>query len=466
MRCWVTLLTRVLVALFVVGCGGGSGGGPTGPTEGTLEIIASTSGSDLDPDGYMLSVDNGAPQPLPPNGADTVVSLSPGTHTVTLAGVAPNCLLGGENPRSVEIAAANMTSLSLDIACSEPQAAISVRAATTGEGLDADGYQVAVDGGTPQPLPINGSVLVSGLTPGDHEVALSDVAANCVIGGPNPLTVALSSGGTSTAAFTVTCNVQLVAPGRDIALGFNSEVYLLSADGMTFANLTNDPGVDAEPTWSPDGQKIAFTSERAGRFQIFVMNADGSGPTQLTHEDNGADGPAWSPDGGKIAFVSHSSGHTDIYVMNSNGSEIRQLTTMHAFQAAWSPDGTRIAFRSLSGDIFVMNADGTEVIQLTTEPSLDRAPSWSSDGTKIAFASTRSGSLQIHVMNSDGTAVTQLTSGSQENDHPVWSLDGSKIAFVVMGTGTEKLYMMNPDGTGQVPLTSSSHFVEGAAWRP
>ena len=85
-RSWLVL--GLGLAFPLVGCGGGSGGGPTGPTEGALEVLASTTGSDLDPDGYTLSVDNGAAQPLPSNGADTVASLSTGTHTVTLAGVA------------------------------------------------------------------------------------------------------------------------------------------------------------------------------------------------------------------------------------------------------------------------------------------------------------------------------------------------------------------------------------------
>jgi hypothetical protein len=69
------LLPCVLV-LALFGCGGGSGGGPTGLTEGTLEVIAFTTGSSPDPDGYTLTVDNGAPQPLPSNGADTVGMLA------------------------------------------------------------------------------------------------------------------------------------------------------------------------------------------------------------------------------------------------------------------------------------------------------------------------------------------------------------------------------------------------------
>ena len=478
MRHRCAMLTCVLVA-FVAGCGGESGGGPTGPTEGRLEIIASTTGSALDPDGYALSVDDGAPQPLPANGADTVASLSPGSHTVTVAGVAPNCLLDGENPRNVDIAAASTTSLDLNITCSEPVGSISVGATTTGEDLDPDGYQVAVDGGTSRPLSINGSVLIGGLTAGEHEVALAGVADNCAIAEQNPRTVTAMGGSTADAAFSVTCSpIPLAAPGFDIVYRardsiIHNEVYLLSADGTTVTNLTNNPSSDDDPVWSPDGETIAFTSNRTGTYQIYVMNADGTGQTQLT-SGSFANAPAWSPDGSKIAF-SISSGPAgrataQIYVMNPDGTGITQLTTSAAYAdgPVWSPDGTKIAFTVSEGfasDIFVMNADGSDVTRLTTEDDIiDVAGSWSPDGTKIYFASDRNGGevMLPYAMNPDGTGVTPLTFGTSSDIYPVWSPDGSKIAFL----RGDRLYMMNPDGSEQVPLTPSVDGISRPAWRP
>ena len=81
-----------------------------------------------------------------------------------------------------------------------------------------------------------------------------------------------------------------------------------------------------DPTWSPDGKRIAFSSNRDGNLEIYVMNADGSQQTRLTNNSSFDDYPAWSPDGKRIAFTSYRDRKYEIYVMNADGSGMRQLT--------------------------------------------------------------------------------------------------------------------------------------------
>ena len=119
---------------------------------------------------------------------------------------------------------------------------------------------------------------------------------------------------------------------------------------------------------SPDGTKIAFSSDRDGNFEIYTMNADGTNQTNISNNDAYNHYPSWSPDGTKIAFESDIDVQIgyNIYVMDIDGSNITRLTTNNdAYDQypSWSPDGTKIAFYSgdsiFSSQIYTMNSDGT-----------------------------------------------------------------------------------------------------------
>ena len=94
----------------------------------------------------------------------------------------------------------------------------------------------------------------------------------------------------------------------------------MNANGTGQLNRTNNPAGDTNPAWSPDGQQIAFTSNRDGNDEIYVMNADGTGQLNRTNNPAGDIQPAWSPDGQQIAFESNRDGNEEIYVMNADGT--------------------------------------------------------------------------------------------------------------------------------------------------
>jgi dipeptidyl aminopeptidase/acylaminoacyl peptidase len=122
--------------------------------------------------------------------------------------------------------------------------------------------------------------------------------------------------------------------------GGQADIFVTNADGTGRRRLTNNPAKDIGPTWSPDGTKIAFISDRdrAGDFEIYVMNADGSGVKRLTDAPGSSGFPAWSPDGSKIAFASDRAGDFEIYVMIADGTGVRRLTNDPAADLgpAWS----------------------------------------------------------------------------------------------------------------------------------
>lgn len=466
------VLGLTVVLALLSGC---SDETPTGPAVGELEVTTATAGEDIDPVGYVISVDGGSGQAIGANAQVTIPGLSVGAHNVELSGVAPNCTVEGGNPRSITVTASGTARVTFNVACQPLVGGLEITISTTGEDIDPDGYVISVDGADAQAIGVNEQLSFSGLTPGEYNVELGDVAANCTVAGNNPRTVTVTGGNTAVTGFTVACQplVPLELTGK-IAFHTdrdgNFEIYVMNADGSEQTRLTNNAAFDGVPAISPDGTRILFETDRDGNNEIYVMNVDGTGQINLTNHLGWDERPSWSPDGTKIVFVSDRDGDNDIFVMNADGSSPANLTSAAGNDrpATWSPDGTKLAFssnRTGAFEIFVMNADGSNVVQVTDTPaSADFAPAWSPDGTLIAFTSNAS-SPEIHVMNADGSGRVSLTnSPGADNRWPSWSPDGSWIAFSTNRTGDYEVFVMRADGTQPTNVSNRPGSVDVAGW--
>ena len=261
----------------------------------------------------------------------------------------------------------------------------------------------------------------------------------------------------------------------------NLDLWLLDLDDPEHpTQLTTDPQPDVEPRWSPDGEKILFSSlqgTETGMNDLWVMNTDGSEAQQLVGWPESYEwGATWSPDGEQIAFTSTRDFDYEIYVMDAKGEQDPiNLTKNDALDAYpdWSADGRWLVFvsdRTGDWEIWKMDVeaclaarledegeeDACEAIQLTDSIGDDFLPRWSPDGSQIVFSSRREARRNIFIMDADGGAVTQVTATRDHDSNPIWALDGQAIIFSSKRNGDWGIYIINPDGTGERPLTDAA----------
>jgi hypothetical protein len=181
---------------------------PPPPATGSVSVTTSTSGTVPDPDGYDLTLDGHAGRPIGLDESIAVSELAAGDHLIGLAGVAANCLVAGDNPRTITVVAGSAVAVEFNIQCSAPPPSVgelTVTTVTGGAGADPDGYAFEVGGGGEQPIGPSASVSVANVPAGPTTVELSGVAAHCAVGGQNPREVRVPAGGSVEVRFTITC---------------------------------------------------------------------------------------------------------------------------------------------------------------------------------------------------------------------------------------------------------------------
>ncbi|MDE0326827.1 MAG: DPP IV N-terminal domain-containing protein [Candidatus Poribacteria bacterium] len=238
---------------------------------------------------------------------------------------------------------------------------------------------------------------------------------------------------------------------------WNYDIYMMDIKGKNLQNLTNSPTHEFQPTFSPDGHRMAYVSSRHdGYLEIYVMNLSTKVSHRLTHHPKHDANPAWSPDGRWIAFDSNRQGKYDIYKIEPDGENLQRLTHegQDNYNAAWSPDSKFIAFGSFRGagksGIYIMDAEGRNPRCLENQPRSGNTPAWSPDGKQIAFSDMVLGNRDILLMpdrniytvNVDGSDLRQRTRHPADDLAPVWSLDGKSIVYFSVWNQKSDIYLI------------------------
>lgn len=198
------------------------------------------------------------------------------------------------------------------------------------------------------------------------------------------------------------------------------DIYRANADGSSLERLTDNPGYDAEPIISSDGEKIVFGSRRDNDFDIYIMDADGANVTRLTHREGYDGGPWFSPDGKQIVWRA----------WHPQTQEER---------AQWRTNMRDDYIQSTPLDLWVMDVDGANKKRLTDNGATNWAPSWHPDGKRIIFSSNmddwreeikRYGhNFELYLINSDGSGLERITFNDGFDSFPMFSADGKKLVF-------------------------------------
>src|SRR5437773_1701358 len=489
---------------------------PLGPRIGDVRLTVATTGADLDPDGYAVVLDGGAALAVAVNDSRMISGLSAGSHSALLNGLAPNCTLGGANPRDIEVGSHETTQVSFAIACA---AIAPLNIAGVWDWTeqyvnpvchDTGTYAFTQSGATFTGRSDQVGICETSYGPSDNTRSGDPVSGGSVAGGTMNFLVGASgqcsytatitgtppdhlSGTTICGSATGTWEAVRGQPVAAITVTPPHDTLLEGATVQLAAQLWSAAGhrVFRQPVaWSSDNPSVATVSDSGKVAAIAVgsatitVTADGksasaaiivplTGFVRVTTATTGVDpdpdgylvnawggGRNWStfiPTNGTVTLTQVLPGD---HTVQLSGAAATRLTTDPTadYSPPWSPDGARIAFvatRDGDPEIYVMNADGSNPTRLTTDPAYDLEPAWSPDGTKIAFQSSRGGSTDIYGMNADGSGLRRVTTGPFDQQ-PAWSPDGAKIVFTAGDCFyyecTFDVSVVNADGSGRLRL--------------
>jgi TolB protein len=243
------------------------------------------------------------------------------------------------------------------------------------------------------------------------------------------------------------------------------EIYIADYDGAGQKRVTTGRSLNIQPSWSPDGRSVAYTSFRRGLPNIFVSHIYQGTLDEFPKAPDQKENfqPTWSPDGTRVAFWSTRDGNPELYIANRDGSNVRRLTTNPGADESptWSPSGAQLAFvsdRTGSPQIYTIGADGLGLRRLATGDAYAARPTWSPlPFNEIAYTARVGPGYDIKVLDVGSGQVRTLTFGEGTNESPAWAPNGRHLVFTSTRLGKVQIFVMGRDGKDVKPITTAGN---------
>ena len=226
-----------------------------------------------------------------------------------------------------------------------------------------------------------------------------------------------------------------------------------------------------EPDWSPKGE-IAFSTQSCDECSSEIhLDTSGSSEIPVDTTVRHLFQPSWSPDGKRVAVVRLGHG---LFAVDVDTRSAKRLTTGTTDEApAWSPDGTWVLYERLvknaNYDLFAVHTETGATRRLTKDPAAQTRAAWSPDGARLAFAEQQAnGKWAIVTMGFDGNGKKRVTGSQTSAQEPAWSPDGKRIAFILQGLDRASVAMIDANGSGSIEqLTDTQElFAARPTWSP
>lgn len=237
------------------------------------------------------------------------------------------------------------------------------------------------------------------------------------------------------------------------------ELYLMDYDGRNQRKISAHKSISGYTDWSATGDAIAYISYYSEAPGIYYVDLKTSQKVPVFRDGTLNLSPTFSPDGQRIAFAHSSNSNIDIYICQRDNCTAPQRITDSAgidTNPSWSPDGRQIAFtssRSGRPNIYVMDIDGSNVRRISFEGDYNDGATWNPNTPEIAYASREKSRFRIAVTNLVDLSTRIIAQGSESYEEPTFSPDGQRLAFTVRRGKESQIFVMNADGSNWRQLT-------------